>query len=737
MVWSDGRMGGRLDQIFAARLDRSGNPLDPLGLPLDIFANPYAFFWNPHALLWNGQHFVLISSPNGLGIWDITRIDTSGKVVSRDKLETGPGWSVSSTRSGNNARVLFVRGNGDRKVRIFDGNLNPIGPDADLAGPEFDLFLASTVLGDDEFLVFRITDQRIQCNLPNGCQQIIGTRFDSSGRILSSQITPAPGVDSRSLVALAEGDDGYLILHQEPFTGAVRSFALNRSGVWNGTNTILYTGDLHYNTQRPPPGLIFDGEKYIAAWVVSLAGGMSEIRTAEIAENGTLIRTAPLTSNIPLTSHLALGRNGGRQTVIAGTWSDGSRFDLFAHTFSSGAQPALQSTLLSASARTQLEPATAASNRGYAVVWLELHSGVPQDLMIRRFDPSGHPVGDPELVASFPYWSEYVFPAFGVVSSGETFLIVWQEERNLKGRRMTASGQWLDEEAFVIQPTHTEFDRQGLGSNGRDFLVTWTDPSNDAYKAFVRPIPAAGPLLGESAPLAEGRDQHQPAVAWNGSEYFIVWSDGFRHCQYFCEYPPFDVRGTRLGSDGQPVGASPLILVDQDRGHPEVPSIIWDGSRYLVAYSRGLGPESEIRGIRVAADGTVLEAGTAGGAILRSPAYNLIGQLVRTADGAVLLTQRGSANDSRDPSVTILEGTLIHSDLPLTDAGSLTPFPIATEGIPGYVYEFYSISGASRGGQLLLTYSRARDPQTYGGVRRVWLRLFGTPDTPRRRAVRR
>lgn len=737
VAWSDGRMGGGIEQIYVARLDRDGNLLDPLGIPLDESAYP-------NALIWNGQHFVLISSRD-LGVFGITRLDPDGRVVRRERLEMGWEWRVSSSRSGNNARVMFVkRYPAIKQVRVFDGNLNPITPEItlpELPGGQTERFLLTGMLrDDDDFLVVRGIAESADCARFNTCSRMVSTRFDSSGRILSSEESDTPINGNQSTLVLTGGKERYLFLYQDSTTAAVRSFPLDRSGAWIRGVAVLYPGDGHGPIERPRPSLIFDGQRFIAAWIVSYTGSRSQIHSAEVDEKGVLVRSSPVTPPIPFTNHLILGHNAGRRTVVAGSWPDaGSSLDLFAHSFSSGEESAVHSVLLSVSAHAQIEPVTASSDRGYAVVWREVDPGPAQNLLIRRFGPSGQPVGEPVVVASFPCCTSRNFlQTFGLVSSGEVFLVVWQDDKNLNGRRMAASGHWLDAEGFVIDPS-AYFDRQGLGSNGTDFLVAWTARGGD-YKAFVRSIQASGPLLHERVALASGADQHTPALASNGSDYFVVWSDGFRHCQILCPgYPFFELRGIRLRSDGQSIGAPPVVL-DRDHGYPIEPSIIWDGTRYLGTYRllSITSSLSEIRAIRLAVDGTIVETGgDGGGVIIRSPERKIAGHLIANLDGGILLTERASGGPDPRDTMTLVEGTAIRNDRSLAEAAALPAFPIVTNGLPGYPGEGFSVSGASRGDQLLVAYSRIRDPQIFGGVRRVWVRMFGKPGPPRRRAVRR
>ena len=191
VVWSDARMGGLIYHLFAARLDRDGTLLDPLGIPLGEIGYADGVFWN-------GQHFVVISS-RGLGRFAITHVDNSGRIANRRTLEMGTEWRVGSTRGGNNARVVFLTSSrAQRKVRLFDGNLDPVTPEIalpDVIASQRETFVLSAISQQDEFLVVRGIIAGSECAFSSGCTGILSTRLDSSGRILSSEVSPTPFLD--------------------------------------------------------------------------------------------------------------------------------------------------------------------------------------------------------------------------------------------------------------------------------------------------------------------------------------------------------------------------------------------------------------------------------------------------------------------------------------------------------------------------------------------------------------
>jgi hypothetical protein len=93
-------------------------------------------------------------------------------------------------------------------------------------------------------------------------------------------------------------------------------------------------------------------------------------------------------------------------------------------------------------------------------------------------------------------------------------------------------------------------------------------------------VPIVGPEMPVDTPVTGtipgvGSDT---SVAFSGSEYFVVWND--HRAQWFGQ-----AMGTRVGLDGRvldPAG----IAISELVGESSDPSVVWDGSNYLVVYDR-------------------------------------------------------------------------------------------------------------------------------------------------------
>jgi len=117
----------------------------------------------------------------------------------------------------------------------------------------------------------------------------------------------------------------------------------------------------------------------------------------------------------------------------------------------------------------------------------------------------------------------------------------------------------------------------------------------------------------------------KPAIAYDGTNFFVVWHD-FRDS---ATNGP-DIYGARVTPDGtvlDPAGIpiSTFANADPSPGAQYVPSVAFDGTNYLVVWTahRDPDPDYEVYAARVTPDGTVLDPGgiqiTSGASPLRMP----------------------------------------------------------------------------------------------------------------------
>ncbi len=126
--------------------------------------------------------------------------------------------------------------------------------------------------------------------------------------------------------------------------------------------------------------------------------------------------------------------------------------------------------------------------------------------------------------------------------------------------------------------------------NGTSWLVAWNKYSSTAMTLEARLIGASGEPLGTGAQaLGASSFLGRPSVASDGAGFLAVW-------------PVWDgIAGRFVSADGTPSGAAESMLAPG--GHD--PAVAWNGGHYLVVWSvdpSGWG--TQIQGARYLADGT-------------------------------------------------------------------------------------------------------------------------------------
>jgi len=139
--------------------------------------------------------------------------------------------------------------------------------------------------------------------------------------------------------------------------------------------------------------------------------------------------------------------------------------------------------------------------------------------------------------------------------------------------------------------------------DGTNYLVVWADRRNDHdYDIYGTRVSPAGSVLdpaGIRISIAAG-DQEAPAVAFDGTRYLVVWQD-------YRSGSTYDIYGARVSTAGTVVDASG-IAVTTAANSQQVPDVAFDGARYLVVWQDyRSGSNYDIYGARVSTAGTVFD----------------------------------------------------------------------------------------------------------------------------------
>ncbi|HEX8705149.1 MAG TPA: Ig-like domain-containing protein, partial [Myxococcaceae bacterium] len=125
-----------------------------------------------------------------------------------------------------------------------------------------------------------------------------------------------------------------------------------------------------------------------------------------------------------------------------------------------------------------------------------------------------------------------------------------------------------------------------LASNGTDYLAVWADDRAGDVDIYGARVSAAGAVL-DSTGIAIGaaiNSQQAPAVAFDGTNYFVVWSDGRRGGGTDIYGARVSQAGAVLDANGVAVSASTAFNLLKDN-----PTLAFDGTNYLVIWEEQAG----------------------------------------------------------------------------------------------------------------------------------------------------
>lgn len=212
-----------------------------------------------------------------------------------------------------------------------------------------------------------------------------------------------------------------------------------------------------------------------------------------------------------------------------------------------------------------------------------------------------------ELPTTIPAPSAQFAPA--IASDGTNYLAVWHDNRNNTGldlyaARITTNGAILDASGFAISTAINDQWYPSVAFNGTNYLVVWQDGRNgnqDIYSTLVSP---GGELIETNATAVAtvSNDQRLPTVSTLNGDFLIAWQDGRNGTSNQ------DVFAARVKGDGLLVETNGFIISDAANSQ-SAPVVTTVGTNYLVAWHDfRSGVNLDVYAARIDSDATVLDS---------------------------------------------------------------------------------------------------------------------------------
>lgn len=216
----------------------------------------------------------------------------------------------------------------------------------------------------------------------------------------------------------------------------------------------------------------------------------------------------------------------------------------------------------------------------YLVTWQEMSSS--GDIYGKFIEKNGNP-GEGFFICSNV--DEIGHIGFG----GGTYLLVYTRSSKVYGRTISPGGVVGDE---ISVSSGFGKDRGGFGNlpfDGTNFLVVWTEDTND-YEVRGRFVSAAGIPGTEFSVNASLSPSDDPcATAFDGTNFLVVWPDevgghGSQQWAFFAQL---------ISKAGEKVGSVISVTNTSSAAELIAPAAVFDGTRYLLTWSKLQNADTE------------------------------------------------------------------------------------------------------------------------------------------------
>ena len=170
-------------------------------------------------------------------------------------------------------------------------------------------------------------------------------------------------------------------------------------------------------------------------------------------------------------------------------------------------------------------PAIAFDGSNYLVVWNDA------SIHAARVTPDRVVLDSPPILVSAGRTDISTKPA--VAFDGTNYLVAWDDWRNgtsldLFAARVSREGQVLDSAGIAISQATLNQRYGAVAFDGTNYLIVWQDRRSGDFDIFASRVAPSGVVLDTGGiPISRAPDwQSEPAVAFDGTDYLVVWHDG-------------------------------------------------------------------------------------------------------------------------------------------------------------------------------------------------------------------
>lgn len=477
-------------------------------------------------LAWNGTNYLVADLYNPGVI--ARRVDPTGTVLDANDIvlcnsQTSCGYPNLAVAS-NGADWLVGWQGATFKTTIYGARVSASGARLD---PEGGFAMGSGIVNTypyDLSIVYGAGDYAIFWDDRN---QVFGARVNAAGTIVApaAPLINEPGTRTCP-AATFDGANYYVAFREDRVSGLYDIYGLRVSNSLvplTPTSTLL-NNQGHYEDFVK---VAHNGTKYLAVWQDYRSGNNADIYGARISDTGTVLDPAGIAISSGAGSNQTIPDVAARGADWLVVWNDsrlgnGSNSIYATRVSDAGVVLDPAGFRVNSTYGGQV-PSVSADTTNWFVVW---QSGSPLQISGARVSPGGTVLdaGDIQIFNGPSYEPKAAF-------NGTNYLVVWKSHDSfgdIYGIRVTPAGTVLNIPALAI-PISTvsgAYEQYPtITSNGSDWLVGWST-NTDVRAARVD---AAGNVLDPTgitiSPLTLS-GLGRPQIAWDGTQYWYLWSDG-------------------------------------------------------------------------------------------------------------------------------------------------------------------------------------------------------------------
>jgi hypothetical protein len=443
--------------------------------------------------------------------------------------------------------------------------------------------------------------------------EIYGARVTQSGEVLDPNGFPiSTALNSQSDPSVAFDGTNYLVVWKDERSAAdeydIYGARVNPSGVVLDPNGIAISTDTN---SQGNPSIDFDGTNYLVVWTDGRNGEDNDIYGARISPSGVVLDSSGFAISTAVDDQLCPGLafDGENYLVVWGDYRNiyGARVSRSGILLDT--TEIIISTHASGLFRFTLCVAFCGSN--YLAAWLDSRFEEFYNVFGSRVSPSGIVLDTAGINISKSGNSQGLESGSSVAFDGTNYLVVWEDWRDwtatycdIYGVRIAQSGSILDRVSFPISTASGRQRYPSVAFDGTNYLVVWEDRrSGFTFDIYGARVTTSGVVLDPEGIAISTRpnDQFWSSVAFDGTNYLVVWTDGV-----YYDPSTLDIYGARVNQSGiviDPEGFAISTAYYQQQ-HPVA---AFGDSNYLVVWWDRRDPDQEIYGARLNLDGTVLD----------------------------------------------------------------------------------------------------------------------------------